>query len=190
MANRSLPGEHVNGIAHLKQPLHCTDGERREFARLVREGFHGSDESLPDRIRGASCLGFQYAADDTLAAVAALKLPNERYREEVFAAAEAGASPADFELELGWVFVVPSHRGSRIAESLCRLLMAPVPRARVFATTRPENVSMIRILLALGFVRTGKPFPRRDEELVLFLRSTPTIGVHHKKSGHEVRLGP
>ncbi len=34
---------------------------------------------------------------------------------------------------------------------------------------------MIRILLALGFVRIGKPYSRRNEQLVLFLRSCPTL---------------
>ena len=109
----------------------------------------------------------------TLAAVAALKAPKERYRDDVFKKAEARVSPADYKLELGWVFVVPAHRGNRIAENLCQLLLTRVPTSCVFATTRPDNISMIRILLALGFARAGKPYARRNEELVLFLRSWP-----------------
>jgi hypothetical protein len=56
---------------------------------------------------------------------------------------------------------------------------ARVPASCVFATTRPDNISMIRLLLALGFVRAGKPYPhtRRNEELVLFLRARPTFGA-------------
>jgi ribosomal protein S18 acetylase RimI-like enzyme len=147
--------------------------ERREFARLVRQGFQGSDEGLDARIRDARCLAFYYAAGDTLAAVAALKAPSQRYREEVFKKADAGISAADYKLELGWVFVLPVHRGSRIGEGLCRKLLARVTTSRVFATTRPNNDSMIRILHALGFVRVGKPYARRDEDLVLYLRSGP-----------------
>lgn len=164
---------------HFKEPNTCTQQERREFARLVGQGFESAsaDECLHARIRDANSLAFYYATDDTLAAVAALKAPAERYRDGVFKKADARVSPADYELELGWVFVVPAHRRNRIAESLCRLLLARVPTSSVFATTRPNNISMIRILLALGFSRAGTAFPRRDEELVLFLKS----------SGHSTR---
>jgi RimJ/RimL family protein N-acetyltransferase len=125
---------------------------------------------LDGRIRDANRLAFYYAAGDTLAAVAALKAPNERYRDDVFKKADAGISTAEYKLELGWVFVVPVHRGNRIAASLCQQLLTRVSASCVFATTRPDNISMIRILLALGFARAGKPYPRRNEELVLFLR--------------------
>ncbi len=165
----------MNGTAILKEPIACTDVERQEFARLVRQGFEPAAETLDGRIRDAKCLAFYYAAGDTLAAVAALKAPNERYRQDVFQKADAPVSPADYELELGWVFVVPAHRRNRIAESLCQQLMARAPTSRVFATTRPTNVPMIRILLALDFARVGKPYPRRNEELVLFLRSWPAF---------------
>ena len=163
----------MSGTAHLKEPIACTEGERREFARLVRQGFEVAAEGLEDRIRDAKWLAFYYAADDSLGAVAALKAPTERYRDDVFKKADARVSPADYKLELGWVFVVPAHRGNRIAESLCRLLLARVPTSCVLATTRPDNIPMISILLALGFARAGKPYPRRNEELVLFLRSWP-----------------
>ena len=165
----------MNGTAHFKEPTACTEGERREFARLVRQGFDGSDEGLEGRIRDAKWLAFHYAAGDTLAAVAGLKAPSERYRDDVFKQADARVSSADYKLELGWVFVVPAHRGNRIAESLCQQLLARVPTSYVFATTRPNNSSMIRILLALGFARAGKPYPRRNEELVLFLQSQPSF---------------
>ena len=132
----------MSGTAHFKEPIACTEGERREFARLVRQGFEGSDEGLHGRIRDAKRLAFYYAAGDTLAAVAAIKTPNEEYRDDVFKKADA-----------------------RVRTSC------------VFATTRPDNISMIRILLALGFEGAGKPYPRRNEELVLFLRSRLAFGA-------------
>jgi hypothetical protein len=100
------------GTVNLKEPFACTERERLEFERLVRQGFDGSDDGLPGRIRDG------------------------------------------------------------IAENLCQLLLARVPESCVFATTRPDNNPMIRVLLALGFARVGKPYPhqRRNEELVLFLR--------------------
>jgi GNAT superfamily N-acetyltransferase len=161
----------VNGTVHLKKPSACTEGERREFARLVRQGFATANEGLDGRVRGARWLAFYCGLDDTLQAIAALKAPTERYREDVFRMAGAGISPADYPLELGWVFVVPAHRGNRIAEGLCRRLLERAPATAVFATTRTDNASMMRILTALGFARVGTPYPWRHEELVLFLQS-------------------
>jgi ribosomal protein S18 acetylase RimI-like enzyme len=163
------------GIARLKEPIACTEAERREFARLVRQGFAPVTEPLDGRIRDAACLAFHYAAGDALGAVAALKAPDERYRHDLFEKADARISAADCRLELGWVFVVPAHRGNRIAERLCRLLLARVPGSSVFATTRTNNHAMIRILLALGFTRVGQPYPRRDEALALYLRSLDPV---------------
>jgi len=159
-----------NAATYFKEPIACTEGERGEFARLVREGFEGSDEGLPGRIRAAKWLAFHYAAGGTLAAIAGLKVRDERYRDDVFEQARARVTSADYKLELGWVYVVPAHRGKRIAEGLCEQLLAREPASSVFATTRPDNASMMRILHALGFARVGQPFPQRNEELVLFLR--------------------
>jgi GNAT superfamily N-acetyltransferase len=164
----------MNGIARLKEPIACTEAERREFARLVRQGFEPVTEPLDGRIRDAACLAFHYATGDALGAVAALKAPDERYRHDLFEKADARVSSADCQLELGWVFVVPAHRGNRIAERLCRLLLARVPGSCVFATTHTNNHSMIKVLLALGFTRVGQPYPRREEELALYLRSLHT----------------
>lgn len=162
---------HLSGVAYVKQPVACTDHERQEYARLVREGFKGSDEGLHGRIRAAKYLAFYYVAGDTLVAIAGLKAPSAGYRQDVFEKAEAGVSPNDYTLELGWVFVAPDHRRQRIAGNLCGRLLDLVPGSCVFATSRTDNIFMHRILLALGFARFGNPYSRRDEELVLFLRS-------------------
>lgn len=169
----------MNGSTQIQAPSSCTEEERREFARLVRLGFDGSDEELPDRISNAKWLAFYHSPGDTLAAIAGLKAPTETYREDVFKKAAAHVGSAGYELELGWVFVLPVYRGNRVAASLCRLLLASVPTSRVFATTRPSNSSMIRILLALGFRRTGKPYQRRSEALALYLLPEPGYGVPH-----------
>lgn len=163
----------MNGSAYYKEPNACSEEERGEFARLVRQGFDGSDDRLPGRISAAKQLAFHYTTDDRLVAVAALKAPHEQYREDVFKKADARISPSDYLLELGWVFVVPACRGNRIADVLCRRLLESVPESAVFATTRPDNNSMIRVLVTLGFLRIGKPYPRGNEELALHLRPKP-----------------
>jgi RimJ/RimL family protein N-acetyltransferase len=156
-----------HGVTRLKRPASCTETERREFARLVRRGFRGSDARLPARIEAAERLAFRRDAGGDLVAIAALKAPDEGRRAEMFRTSRARLDAADCELELGWVFVLPAHRGRGIAGDLCRRLLARVPTAPLFATTRPDNVPMLRILLALGFERVGRPFPHRRESLVL-----------------------
>ncbi len=161
----------MNGSLQLKEPIACSEAERSQFALLVRQGFEGSDAGLVDRIRDAKRLAFYYASGSLLAAIAALKAPSERYRDDVFEKAHACANPADYTCELGWVFVVGVHRGNRIAGRLCQRLLAGVGSCGVLATTRSNNTSMIRMLRALDFARVGVPYPRGGEELVLFLRS-------------------
>lgn len=163
----------MNDVVRLEEPAACTDRELRDFERLVREGFDGSDESLPGRIRDAERLAFHYGADGTLIAIAGLKAPDAWTRNDLFRRAEADVRAADYRLELGWVFVLPEHRGRRIGGGLCRQLLAAARGSHVFARTRPSNATMIHILQDLGFERLGKPVPRpeRNEELALFVRA-------------------
>lgn len=156
---------------HLREPVACSERERREFAHLVGQGFGGAAGSRDVRIRQARWLAFHYADDGALVGVAALKAPPESYRKEVFEKADAPLGPAACELELGWVFVVPGHRRRGIAELLCRRLLERASPEPVLSTTRPDNVAMIRILRGLGFERVGEPYQRGPERLFLFLRS-------------------
>ncbi len=159
----------MSGTVHCREPSACSEAERWAFSRLVRQGFPAARD-LDRRVRAARWLGFHYAPGDALAGVAALKVPSARYRRTMFRRAASPVSPAGCELELGWVFVAPGHRKHGIAAGLCRLLLERVPAAAVFATTRPTNQSMITILRGLGFARVGQHFPRRGEQLALFVR--------------------
>jgi len=159
----------VRGIVQCREPAACSEAERQAFSRAVRQGFPAARD-LDRRVRAARWLGFHYAPGDALTAVAALKVPSARYRRTVFRRAGSPISPANCELELGWVFVAPEQRGRGVAVELCRLLLDRAPTTAVFATTRPSSHSMIAILRGLGFARVGRPFPRRGEQLSLFVR--------------------
>lgn len=150
-------------------PGDCSEAERLAFAGLVRQGFPEA-EHLEARVSAAKWLAFHYAPGDALTAVAALKAPAMRYRDDVFEKAGAPVGTTDYRIELGWVFVAPPHRGHRIGQRLCQVLLAKEPTTAVFATARPSSGAMITILGRLGFVRVGRPFPRRHDELVLFVR--------------------
>lgn len=159
-----------NGAIRLREPGECSEAERREFERMVREGFRGSNASLPDRIERAELLAFHYAMNGSLAAIAGLKRPDATQRRDVFERAAVPESPDVYGAELGWVYVTPSHRKRGLARAMCRHLMETQRGLRVFATTRPGNSAMIGILRGLGFARAGVAFRHRDDELVVFLK--------------------
>jgi RimJ/RimL family protein N-acetyltransferase len=156
------------GSTTLKTPESCDAEERSAFARVLRLGFPAAMH-LERRIREAQWLAFQRTTGGALVAVAALKSPSDDHRAGIFAAAAATSHVSECQLDLGWVFVDPAFRCKGIGIHLCRALMRRVPERCVFATTRSDNAAMMRILDTLGFERAGRPFRRRDEELVLFL---------------------
>jgi len=160
----------LNGNTFVRQPNTSTEEQRREFARLVRQGFKTSGVGLDNRICAAKCLAFHYPARDLLAAIAALKSPNDQYRHDVFSKAGSPESCADYKIELGWVYVEPAYRGNRIAAKLCEQLLSSATTDCVFATTRTNNALMSRILLTSGFANVGTPYMRRGERLRLYLR--------------------
>ena len=155
----------------LKIPSACSQHEFQGFERLVRLGFRGSDAGLPRRIRRAHLLAFCYEPCRELVGIGGLKVPELRYRERIFQRAGVAERAPYYSLELGWVFVSHRHRGTGIGSSVCDALLARVPGEPVFATTRPDNAAMARILKGRRFTRAGSPFPRRSERLTLYLRS-------------------
>jgi ribosomal protein S18 acetylase RimI-like enzyme len=167
----------VNGVAaprgslHLTPPAAGSDQDLAAFAELVRLGFPAA-EHLDVRIAEARLLALHRTADGRVVAIGALKRPDEQHRRELFAGAGVSVHAAEYELELGWIFVDPAFRRSGIASRLCTQLLMRVPHARVFATTRPSNDAMMSILRAHGFTQLGLPFPhpRRKEHLALFVR--------------------
>jgi GNAT superfamily N-acetyltransferase len=160
----------MNGTTHIKAPAACTPHELESFERMVRLGFAGSTDDLPVRIRQAHRLAFHYGGDGTLVAIAGLKAPHQPHREKVFALAAAEIDPAACEVELGWVYVAPSHRLHGLGRDLCRRLLADRMIRGTFAKIPSDNGRMKGILRDLGFRRSGRPFARRDEQLDLYLR--------------------
>ena len=167
----SRQGRVPSSPTHISAPADCTAEQRSEFAGLVQRGFPTARD-LDRRIGEAALLALHRGPDQRVVAVAALKLPSEAYRRQLFERAATSLSSESHALELGWVLVEPELRGHKLASRLCAQLVDCVPESEVFATTRPSNVAMIATLRRLGFSRSGAPFPhpQRGEELVLFTR--------------------
>ena len=104
-------------------------------------------------------------------AVGAVKRPNTDYRAGVFAKADVKQEPAQFEFELGWVYVHPSARGRGLASALVGVLVPTLHGARAYATSRVNNERMHASLKRFGFKPVGIPYPSQlnEPEIQLFL---------------------
>jgi ribosomal protein S18 acetylase RimI-like enzyme len=169
-AVNALPPPPLRPDPVLKRPSEFSTAEFVDFETLVRRGFDGSDGGLPARLRRANLLAYQAGTEGEWVGIAALKRPHPAYVREVARGTGFDLTRTQGELELGWVFVIPSHRRRGVARQLCTRLLGRVEGRAVFATTRSDNGAMKEMLEALGFLRVGRPFSRRREALVLFVR--------------------
>lgn len=155
----------------IKSPRECSAKEVGDFAAFVNAGGEVISEGLEGRVREAHSLLF-LRENSCLLGIAALKNPNATYRASVFKKAAASASAAQFPLELGWVFVLPSARGRRLSHSLVRAAVTHAAGKSVFATSRTDNLGMHASLLAAAFSKHGVEYASSHgtHRLALFLR--------------------
>jgi len=156
-----------------KSPKDCSEAELEAFENFVKAGDEVEREGLHSRIIKASHLLFLYDSTGMLAGVSAIKRPYPDYRNKVFAKAGVAALAKLYEVELGWVFVAPTHRDQRLSRKLVEQIMPYADGNLIYATTRRENEPMLRTLCRYGFHHEGKPYKskRGDYELVLFVQN-------------------
>ena len=156
----------------IKSPADCTSTELDAFETLVLQGGEVTPTGLRQRICSAAHLLFLSDSAGTLVGISALKHPSVAYRAKVFQQAQASASSALFPVELGWIFVVPSHQGQHLSRPLVEHVLPYAAGSLVYATTRADNERMQRTLARYGFLRDGVAYPSElgDYNLVLFVR--------------------
>ncbi len=156
----------------IKPPSDCDATELDAFEALVRTGGEVTEAGLRQRITNASHLLFLYDSFGVLAGVSALKHPNKDYRTNVFQRAQATSSAASYPVELGWVFVAPSHQGQHLSRPLVEQLLPYAAVSLVYATTRADNEWMQRTLVRYGFHQNGSPYrsSRGDYDLALYVQ--------------------
>ena len=154
----------------VKAPAEFSDEELKDFTAFVLAGGEVMAQGLQGRVENVYALAFLRSGRG-LIGVAGLKRPSNRHRAEVSQGSGVPIPEAEFELEMGWIFVLPSARGGKSLPLCTQLLLAAGVRS-VFATTRAGNPAMHRTLAKLGFARVGQSWPSRegDDELLLFVR--------------------
>lgn len=155
-----------------KRPGECSALELEAFEGLVKKGGEVAHAGLRERIKRAEWLVFLVEDDGTLAAVAALKRPNNSYKTRVFEKAQSPEDPGQFALEAGWIFVEPEFRGKRYSRLLLEAVTTLAGRENVYATTREDNDRMRRTNLHCGFVQSGSHYlsDEGNYKLVLYAR--------------------
>jgi len=141
----------------IKTPDGCSDAEIAAFCCFVCQGGAVEKRGLEGRVRQAKALAFLYVGD-TLVGVAALKQPLPRYRDDVFKKATASQCATLFNLELGWVYILPEHRGKHYSEVLSAAAKSQSYNTPIFATTRLDNKPMQNTLERLGFKKIGDTY--------------------------------
>jgi predicted GNAT family N-acyltransferase len=153
----------------IKKPQDCSTLELDEFISLVIEGGQVDNTGINNRVKNSLSLGFVYSAEKKLIAVAAIKIPTEHYKSEVFRKSKTLENSSEYFLELGWIYVSESYRGQGISQNLCSELIQNANQP-TFATTACDNVPMQSVLVKLGFEKSGQPYLGNNRSLDLFLR--------------------
>jgi GNAT superfamily N-acetyltransferase len=112
-------------------------------------------------------------AEESLAAVAALKRPLLSYRRRVFASSRSALDPIAYNLELGYVAVSPAFARRGLSHKIVTALLAVASGENIFATTRADQPAMNRTLPAAGFRRAGIEYLSRHGMYPLVLYTRP-----------------
>lgn len=156
----------------VKPPKECPRTEIDAFEDLVKLGGEVTAHGLRARIENAFYLALAKADTGELVAVAALKKPNDTYRESVFKKSQSSEKPSGWPAELGWIFVKETYRKQGLATRLVKALFSEANTMRVYATARKCNDPILPLLQKYDFVPTGRPYSSSEGsyDLVLHLR--------------------
>jgi len=128
----------------MKAPRDYSADDLAQFIKLVQDGGEVAI-GLINRIQTAKSL-VMISHQDLVCAVAALKIPNMRYRQRVFAKSGMTKCGDLYTYELGWIFVTPEFRGRGLSTKLVRAGLTCAEGKSLFATTRSDNEPMQRVL--------------------------------------------
>ena len=146
--------------------------EVAEVAQLVHAGgaVNGTIQQIESRVRDAHVFIIATQGDE-IVGVAALKSPQQGYRDTLWQKTGVDLSEGIFPAELGYVSVSKACRGGRLSSILMRELMSlPAGSEGVFVTTKRDGFYK-EALPELGFIYQGS-YQNDDEETVHLLTKT------------------
>ena len=142
--------------------------EQQSVARLVEDGgaIEGVAEVIIQRLKRTRKLALlRVNATNRIVGIAALKTPNQGYREEKFAAAGFPIIGYETAPELGYVVIAEEMKGRRLSGSLVDAIIKEIGEP-AFATT--DDNTMRNNLQRSGFTRAGREWRGRKGMLSLW----------------------
>ena len=157
----------------IKPPNQCSAKEIESFYQILLKGEAVEKRGLKNRINRAILLAFHYE-NQILVGIAAIKLPSEGYRSNIFRKAETKEPLEKYPLEFGYAVTLEGYEGRHICSGLTQKLIENFQDQNMYATT--SRPAMQTILEHNGFKKTGKPYKgERTSEgghlLQLFVRT-------------------
>ena len=139
---------------------------------MVHRGGEVYPRHLLSAIHDAEALAFYYTGQK-LISVAALKRPDENYKNKVFKKSESGLNPEDYNYELGWLYTADEGRGKGVGNKIIAEILKNAGGEKIFATIRAENTQANKILEKFAFKPSGHPYnsQRGDYSLMLWVNN-------------------
>ena len=153
-----------------KRPGDCTDVELADFRALVLAGGEVEREGLERRILKKAEWLILLRENACLVSIGALKRPDGSHRHDIGERSGIKVTASDYPFEYGWVFVLPSSRGSHYSYFLTETAVSLAKGQGLFATARVENGAIHKALEKNKFIKLGEPFKsKRGNEIQLFV---------------------
>ncbi len=155
----------------IKAPSECSEEELSNFEQLVLEAKQVNPENLTQKIQECLLLAFCYSGDKLIGIRAIKRKPKEQI-VEIFKKAGISTNVPLPELEIGYAYIRPEHRGKKYASLLLDQILEKVEGEYLFATTGKDQVR--GYLASRGFETIGNPYPGVYNDLIyLMVKNKP-----------------
>lgn len=141
----------------LRAPTLCSADEIKAFCAHVNSGEEVAKLS-PDWVLGHGVKLAFIRTGGTLAAVGALKRPDERYHRGCFHKAEIADRWFKYPIELGWIYCDEAYRGGMSYRIIDALAQEPEGSQPWYATVRTDNPAMLHPLRKRQFEAAGAQY--------------------------------
>jgi hypothetical protein len=140
-----------------KSQIDTNDNILIELLELIKNG--GAVPNLTSKRLLYNCQAIYFIKDKMeIASTGALKFDRLNYRNEVFRKAGLENENVNF-LELGYIATSNNHLRKGYANAICQRIIKDFPLNNIFATTRVDNIGMLKILNDLDFHIRGNSYP-------------------------------
>jgi len=138
-------------------PTLCSPDEIKAFCAHVNSGEEVARLS-PDWVLGHGVKLAFVRTGGALAAVGALKRPDQNYHQGCFRKANIASRWSDYPIELGWIYCDEAYRGGMSYKIIDALTQGPEGGQSWYATVRTDNPAMLHPLGKRHFESAGTPY--------------------------------